>query len=156
MAIPTKPQSTHQADCDMADPEQHFLWALSMIPVGGELMPIQQATARNMSKHLHDLGFRHHPKLQKSKLQTPVRGQQSHLNGLNRWVPIDSEDPQPLALPDVKAMTAEEREWVTNELKAVGHIEPPAEDIGPTARATTFQDVMAVRVDRVTNSDHLK
>jgi hypothetical protein len=156
MAIVTKPQSTHQADCDMSDPEQHFLWALSMIPVGGEMMPIQHATARNMSKHLHDLGFRHHPKLQKSKLQTPVRGMQTHLNGLNRWVPMDAEDPEPLALPDVKAMTSEEREWVLQELKAVGHITEPDKDLGPLAKATTLQEVLAPRVDRVSSSDNLK
>lgn len=156
MAINTKPSSPQQSDCDMSDPEEHFLWGLAQIPVGAEMMPVQQNTARNMSKHLHELGYRHHPKLQTKKLQMPVRGQQSYLNGLARWVPMDTEDPSPLMLPDVKAMTAEEREWVHQELKAVGHIEPPAEDIGPTAQVISLQDILAVRVQRETSSDHLK
>jgi len=143
-----------QVDCDMSDPQEHLLWGLAQIPVGNEMMPIQPATARNMSKHLHELGFRHHPRLQTKKLQTPVRGQQTHLNGLARWVPMDADAPEPLMLPDIKAMTAEEREWMHQELKNVGHIQDPSPDLGPLAQVTSA-DELTVRVKRATTAKEL-
>lgn len=155
MAIPAKPSNPGQSDCNMADPEEHFLWALAQIPVGTEMMPIQLNTARNMSKHLHELGFRHHPKLQTKKKQMPIRGQQTHLNSLARWVPMNAEDLDPLPLPNVGAMTSEEREWVHQELKAVGHIEDPPKDLGPLAKVTALEYVLAPKENRVISSNQL-
>lgn len=156
MAVSPKPFTTPQQNqCDMKDPTEHFLWGLAQIPVGNEMMPVQIATARNMSQHLHELGFRHHPKLQTKKLQLPVRGSQSNLNGLARWVPMDAEDPDPLVLPDVKAMNAEEREWVHQELKNVGHINDPKPDIGPVAKVLTLADLLTVKEVREVSANDL-
>jgi hypothetical protein len=149
----SKRRFTQQGDCDPADPEEHFLWALTQIQMGQyEVMPIQPNTARTISKHLHELGFRHHPKLQKKKLQMPVRGQQSAYNGLARWVPMEADEPDPMVLPDVRGMTSEEREWITQELKDVGHITDPPPDIGPVARVTSWEDLQVLS-QRVTTAE---
>lgn len=152
-----QPQSgmPQQAQCDMSNPEEHLLWGLAQIPVGNNSMPIQPQTARNMSKHLYELGFRHHPQLQTKKLQSPIRGPQSSLNGLARWVPIDTDEPEPIPLPDIKAMTAGEREWIHNELKAVGHITPPSPDLGPLAQVTTSEIVVRPFERRATTAKEL-
>lgn len=146
----------YQSQCNMANPEEHFLWALAQIPVGPtNMMSVQLQTVRLMSKHLHELGFRHHPGLQTKKLQPPIRGQKSSLNCLAQWVPLDTKDPKPLAPIDVRGMTAAEREVVKNELEAVGHIKKPAPDVGPTAAVTSADFLLRPFVKRATTADEL-
>ncbi len=77
------------------------------------------------------------------------------MNGLARWVPMDSEEPNGLLLPDVESMTAEEREWVHKELKHVGHIEDPAPDLGPTAQTTDASAFIKPFIQRVTSASEL-
>lgn len=126
-----------QADCDPTKPDEHFLWALSQIPYGDKVMqPIQPNIARTISQHLHELGFRHHPQLQTRKLQVPHRGQQHYLNGLSRWVPMDTEEPEPVTLPDPAGMTTHERQLMVDELKNVGAIQDPPPNRGKLAEVT--------------------
>lgn len=136
--MPTNKQWPKKDDCDAGDPQEHFLWALLHVQMGEfESMPIQPATARVMSKHLYELGFRHHPELQTKKLQMPIRGQQHPTNGLTRWVPMDAKTPDPLRIPNVRRMNAEERELLHQELRNVGHITDPPLDRGPLAQVTS-------------------
>jgi hypothetical protein len=136
-----------QKDCDPADPEQHFLWALTQIPYNHQVtQPIQPRIAKVISKHLHDLGFRHHPKLQKKKLQMPHRGQQHTLNGMSVWVPMDSEEPDPVTLPDVRSMTRHEQELMKAELENVGLIKPPERNLGRTAEVVSFRQLSSDHV----------
>ena len=56
-----------QADCDMNDPEQHFLWSyvnLPMDPTRGVPLLTHPDVLRVWSRRQWDAGFRHHPELQ--------------------------------------------------------------------------------------------
>ncbi|WP_040829023.1 phage gene 29 protein family protein [Nocardia jiangxiensis] len=142
-------------ECDPKDPTEHFLWALTQIQMGDtETMPIQLNTAKVISKHLFELGFRHHSKLQTKKLRLPPRGNPSFLNGLARWVPMDAEEVEPLVLPNVRGMTTQEREWIHQELRNVGHITDPPPDRGPVAAATTW-DELQVKIQRGTTAEEV-
>jgi hypothetical protein len=140
--------------CDMDDPQEHFLWALMQIPVGPhEMMPILENTARTMSKHLWETGFRHHPQLQRKKYQRPLRGQQNHMNGLARWVDMDSEDPEPLMLPDIGSMTTEERDWMVAELKRHGAIHEPKPQLVSKAEVADWNPVEMRPIKRTTSTE---
>lgn len=149
MAAPGQQRFPQQSNCDPADPQEHFLWALAQIPYGDRAnQPIQPKIARVISKHLHELGFRHHPQLQTKKLQMPHRGPQQALNGLAVWVPMDSEDPDPVVLPNVRALTRQEQELMKNELKEVGLIPDPPKNLGQTAEVTSWKKVRSDHVVR--------
>ncbi|MFE7797052.1 DUF2744 domain-containing protein [Nocardia sp. NPDC057440] len=138
-----------QKDCDPTDPEQHFLWALTQIPYNHQVtQPVQPRIARVMSKHLYELGFRHHPQLQSKKLQMPYRGQQHTLNGMSVWVPMDSEAPEPPPQHNVKAMTREEQEVLKKELEDVGLIQPPQRHLGRTAEIVSYKQLKSDHVVR--------
>lgn len=130
-----------QADCDPTKPEEHLLWALNQIQMGNEMIPIPPNIAKTMSKHLYELGFRHHPRLQTKKLQLPHRGQQHYMNGLARWVPMDAPEPDPVVLPDVRKMTTHEQELIETELRAIGKIVDPPPRRGILAEETSFAEV---------------
>ncbi|WP_051407330.1 DUF2744 domain-containing protein [Nocardia sp. CNY236] len=131
-----------QNHCDPEDPEQHLLWALAQIPMSrNQPMLLQESIARVISKHLYECGFRHHPELQQKKLQLPYRGQQHTLNGSARWVPADAEDPEPVVLPDMSAMTVHEQEHVINQLKQLGRIRDPEPNIS-TAQTTSLRQLV--------------
>lgn len=142
-----------KANCDMSKPEEHFLWALMAIPMGNEMMPILENTARTLSKHLWNTGFRHHPKLQTRKYQPPLRGQQTNLNALARWVPIDAEEPEPIRLPDVGTMTNEEREWMISELKRHGALHEPKQELKSMAIVADWDKNQERRIKRVTSAE---
>lgn len=89
-----------QRKADMDDPEQHFGWALSMIPMGqgkpalifpAPFLPI-------ISKHLHDLGFRHDPGLQ--TLRQQVNGDVAMTQAGVDWVECDGA-PEPEGAPEM-------------------------------------------------------
>ncbi|MFG1790359.1 DUF2744 domain-containing protein [Nocardia sp. NPDC049149] len=124
MRLPT------QQLCDMEKPDEHLLWALAQIAMSPtQPMLLQESIARVISKHLYECGFRHHPEFQEKKLQVPHRGQQHMLNGSAVWVPIDDDEPEPVVLPDVAAMTAHEQEHIINQLKELGRIADPVEAV---------------------------
>lgn len=142
-----------QKDCDPTKPEEHFLWALCQVPYSDRVtQPIQPNIVKAMSKHLHELGYRHHPQLQTKKLQMPHRGQQHYLNGMAVWVPMDTPDPEPVTLPDVKALTRAEQELLKGELKGVGLIPDPPKHLGTTAEITSWA---AIRSDHVVKASEI-
>jgi len=145
----TSKRFPQQSDCDMADPEEHFFWALTQIPYGPHnSQPIQPSIARTISKHLHECGFRHFPSLQKKKLQMPHRGQQHYLNASAVWVPIDTEDPEPVRLPDVRSMTTHEKQLMVEELKNIDFLKDPPEDLGKVAKRVSYSDFPSKRVKK--------
>lgn len=154
MALNPRRDYVSQENCDMSNPEEHFLFGLMQIPVGSmEMMPILESTARTISKHLWDLGYRHHPKLQAKKYQRPVRGQQTHLNGLARWVPMDATDPEPITLPNVAQWTNEEAEWVKAEMKRHGMIHEPQPQLKSIAQVADWETEQTRRVKRATTAE---
>lgn len=113
----------------MDDPEEHFLWALTSVPgMGKSPMMIPLQMAKMISTHLHESGFRHHPDLQKKKMLRPFRGQQSNLNPSGKWVPIDTPEPEPIRIPDIKQLTPHEREALLAQYRAQGLLDEPAAD----------------------------
>lgn len=154
----TNSRSPQQVECDPEDPAEHFLWALCQVPWGQEMQSMPPHMARILSSHLVEVGFAHTAWLagladengfihvdqlpkQKKKLQMPHRGQQSYLNGLARWVPVETEDPEPVCLPDVSTMTVAEQQLMINELRDLGRLEDPSPDLGPLAQITSFEQV---------------
>lgn len=143
----------HQENCDLSKPEEMFLWMLMAIPVGNEMMPILENSARTISKHLYECGARWHPKLQEKKYQAPIRGSQNAMNGLARWVGMDAPDPDPLVLPDVGAMTREEQEWMIAELKRHGALHEPKPELKSMAAVADWDRNQERRIKRVTSAE---
>jgi len=142
----------HQENCDLTKPEEHFLWMLMAIPVGNEMMPILENSARTISKHLYECGARFHPKLQEKKYQAPPRGQQNHMNGAARWVGMDAPEPEPLVLPDVGAMNHEEQQWLIAELKRHGALHEEKPELKSVAAVADWDRNQERRIKRVTSA----
>lgn len=138
-----------QADCDPENPDEHFLWAVTQIPMGQEMMPVSPNLARAISNHLYQCGFRHNPELQTKKQQRPWRGQQHSMNGMGRWVPMDAEEPEPVVLPNVSAMTNHERQLIVEELRNIGFIKDPPKERGKVAYETSLAKLASDHVTTV-------
>lgn len=94
-----------QRKADMADPEQHFAWALASFPVMGDGTPmvLPVACLPIVSRFLWDCGFRHHPELQQVKqVLDPSAPLQSA--GV-RWVPMEDEDVVPAPEVDLSNLS---------------------------------------------------
>lgn len=74
-----------------------------------------------------DRGLIHVDQLPKQEIKyiPPHRGQQTSLNAASKWVPVETEPPAPIRLPDVRALTAEERAVLVAQLEANGDISHP-------------------------------
>lgn len=115
----------------MDDPEEHFLWALTCVPgIGKSPMIIPAQLAKTISAHLYEAGFRHQPELQKKKALRAYRGDQNSLNP-RHWVPIDTEEPEPVSIPDINQLTVHERDALLEQYRAQGLIPEfvPAPDV---------------------------
>lgn len=128
-----------QSQCDPTKPEEALLWASMYIPVAGRSpMVFPRMIGELLSRHYTECGFVHvdyirsladengmiHvdqlPKQQK-KFMRPYRGQQHVLNGSGTWVPMDTEEPEPIVIQDPAAMTAHEREAQVERLRYLGY-----------------------------------
>lgn len=110
----------------MDDPEEHFLFALMNIPgMGQSPMVIPLQLAKVISAHLFETGFRHVPELQTKKLLRPYRGDQTNLNPAAKWVPMDTEEPDPIVLPDIMTLTVHEREALLAQYRDQGLLPEP-------------------------------
>ncbi|WP_167464989.1 phage gene 29 protein family protein [Nocardia brasiliensis] len=115
-----------QENSDPDNPEEHLLWGLIHLPnVGGAPMVTHPDILRAWSKHLYDLGFRHHPELQTRKFQRPAAGPQSHWNPASAWVPLDTPEPQKRTLPSIESLTAAENAAMIAQYRAAGMIPDP-------------------------------
>lgn len=111
--------------------ERFAAWAFIGVPgIGSAVMNMIGSIAKAWSKHLYKCGFRFHPELQDIKRQRPYRGQQHALNGLHAWVPVDTEEPDPIVIQDPVSMTVHEREAQVERLRYLGYRinEPGPED----------------------------
>jgi hypothetical protein len=111
--------------------ERFAAWAFIGVPgLGNAVMNMIGMIAKAWSKHLYKCGFRFHPELQQIKRQRPYRGQQHALNGIHAWVPVDSDEPEPITIQDPMSLTVHEREAQVERLRYMGYKinEPDRED----------------------------
>ncbi len=121
---------------NMEDPEDHFSWALGLIPgIGQSPLIFPETYASAISKHLFELGFRHHPELQAKKWRRPYRGQQTSFNPAGNWVPMDDPDPEPVVLPNVNAFTAQENQAILDQYAASGMLDKTVEKLVEAEKA---------------------
>lgn len=118
-----------------------MLWGFKHLPAsGGAPMITHPSVYRQWSKHFTEgLGFVHGPWLaaqadengyihvsqipgQKLRYQEPHRGPRHDFNASGGWVETSTEDPKPIVLPDVNAMTNEEKAAMLAQFRAAGLI----------------------------------
>jgi hypothetical protein len=131
-----------QDQCSPDNPEEHFLWALQLMPTMAGIGAVTNTGfLRQWSKHLWKAGFVHRDYIaakadddgnihvdqlppQQIKLQKPFRGPRHQYNNAARWVDANTPDPEPTRLPDVRRYTDQERQAMADQLIAVGAITP--------------------------------
>ena len=134
MSIPT--QETHNPH----DPRQHAVWALRNLPmVAGVGAITHPAFLSDWSEHLWKCGFRHRDYLegladedgninvsqlpeQSIRFQEPFRGPRSVYNNAARWVSVDTPDPEPVRIPDIRQLTDQENQAMIQQYKSAGMI----------------------------------
>ena len=132
-----------QDQCNPENPEEHFLWALQMMPTFAGIGAVTNSGfLRQWSMHLWKCGFLHRDYLEKLadengnihvsqlppqqiKLQKPFRGPRHQYNNAARWVDANTPDPEPMRIPDVRRYTDQERQAVVDQLIATGTITDP-------------------------------
>lgn len=128
----------------MNNPQEHLLWALRSMPAfAGAGMVTHPGFLRAWSEHLFNCGFRHvgwladqadengmiHVKnlpKQMVKFQPAVRGPRHGYNNAARWVSVDTPDPEPIHLPDIRQLTIQENEAMLGQYRDAGML--PVED----------------------------
>ncbi|MFI5775972.1 DUF2744 domain-containing protein [Nocardia sp. NPDC051570] len=112
-----------QHECDPGNPSDVFVWALVGLPGprNGPLLVPPQVLGQ-WSKHLWDIGFRHHPEEQTLEYQPSVPGGEHWIGQAGRWVPIGTPMPPELTVPSVTDMSAEERRLLIEQLRASGEL----------------------------------
>lgn len=132
----------------MNDPQEHFLWALRNMPAfAGAGMVTHPGFLRQWSEHLWNCGFAHRDYLegladengnihvsklprQILKFQPAVRGPRHGYNNAARWVSVDSPEPEPINLPDIRQLTIQENEAMLEQYRSAGMI--PQKPHGPS------------------------
>ena len=136
-----------QKEADLDNPQEHFLWALRNMPAfAGAGVVTHPGFLRQWSEHLWGCGFAHRDYLegladadgnihvsqlpkQTLKFQPAVRGPRHGFNNAARWVSADTPEPQPMNLPDIRQLTAQENEAMLDQYRQAGMI--PAEQKRP-------------------------
>ena len=131
-----------QAETNLADPNERFVWAFRGVEFNGLPMAIPDAVLEQWSRHLSACGFIHanqvidllgdtEPEkilkerlshLQEIHYQPPLRGQDHPFNASGEWVPIDQDVQEPL-VPTASLMTAAEKAKMIQEFKEEGLID---------------------------------
>lgn len=138
----------------MNKPDEHALWALRHLPsFAGAGVVTNSGFLRLWSKHLWEVGFRHVDWLkrladedgnihvsklpqQQIRFQEAFRGPHHSYNNAARWVRMDEPDPQPVRIPNIEALTIQEKHALLYQFQAAGMI--PQAPVGPpTAEETT-------------------
>lgn len=138
-----------QQDADYSDPELALAWTLVHAPgatTASAPLTIPGPLGRALSKHQRELGVVHVDELralanedgfihvdqlpvQQKKGQRPIRGQQNVLNNAFTWVPMDTEEPEPIVIQDPQGMTRQELEAVKARLAEMGEL--PVVEVKP-------------------------
>ena len=129
-----------QQEADFDNPEEHFVWALRNMPAfAGSGMLTHPGFLRQWSAHLWACGFAHRDYLaaladdngmihvsklpqQTIKFQPAVRGPRHAYNNAAHWVSVDTPDPQPVNLPDIRELTIQENQMMLAQYRAAGMI----------------------------------
>ena len=127
-----------QDTANMDDPTEHVLWALRNMPAfAGAGMVTHPGFLRAWSEHLWQCGFRHVDWLagladengmihvsklpkQSLKFQLPMRGPRHGYNNAARWVTVNTPDPEPIHLPDIRHLTIQENEAMLSQYRDAG------------------------------------
>lgn len=125
---------------DFNNPEEHFAWALRSLPAhAGSGMITHPEFLRVWSAHLWACGFAHTDYLkgladengnihvsklpaQTIKFAAAARGPRHGYNNAAHWVPVDTPDPAPVNLPDIRQLTVQENAMMLEQYRAAGMI----------------------------------
>ncbi len=134
----------------MDDPREHIAWGLVHMPsFRGTPLLTHPEIIGDQSEHLFKLGFCHvgwlaglanedgfiHvdqlPK-QQLKYQKQARGPRNPYNAASKWVDMETPEPKPMRIADIRALTPEENAAMIAQYQAAGMIPAaqPAEDRG--------------------------
>lgn len=132
-----------QEQTNYANPREHFVWALRVLPmisgVGGITHPM---FLTQWSEHLFNCGFFHRDYIasladedgfihidnlpeQIVQFQPAIRGPRNSYNNAARWVDEGSPDPEPIHLPDINDLVANEREAMLRQFVEAGLVTVP-------------------------------
>lgn len=109
-----------QRKADMSDPEQHFGWAVSMIPPPdrNEEMPaliLPVLFLPILSAHLWQCGFRHHPELQ--EIEQDIDDSAALSSAGVRWVKIGARRDDGVPQVDLSNLSDAEADAVREALE---------------------------------------
>ncbi|MEU4648153.1 MULTISPECIES: phage gene 29 protein family protein [Nocardia] len=112
-----------QHECDPNNPEEAISWAFVGLP-GPKNAPmiVHPMVLKQWSKHLWDLGFRHHPDEQTKEYHPPIRGHHHWLNSAGTWVEKGTPQPARITAPDVGMLTQQERADLVSQLREHGDL----------------------------------
>ncbi|MGW4371038.1 phage gene 29 protein family protein [Nocardia takedensis] len=136
MALPA------QQDCDQDNPEDAFVWAFVGLPGprnGPMLVPQQQL--RKWSRHLWELGFRHHPEHQELEYHPATPEGEHWLFQAGSWVPVGTPRPPSTGELSVADLSAAERQELVRQLRESGdlaHLVEAGTVVPDVARAGVF------------------
>jgi hypothetical protein len=136
-----------QEQTNYANPREHFVWALRNLPmiagIGGVTHP---AFLPGWSEHLYNCGFFHRDYIasladengmihvdqlprQILEFEAAARGARTAYNNAARWVTEGTPPPEPVHIPDITELTANERAAILGQFVEAGIVEEP--DNGP-------------------------
>lgn len=117
MALPS------QEECNQNDPEDAFVWAFVGLPGprNGPMLVPQQVLGK-WSKHLWDLGFRHHPQEQMLEYHPAVPGSEHWISQAGNWVPVGTPRPPEVTVGSVADLSIDERRELVRQLQESGEL----------------------------------
>lgn len=132
-----------QQETDWSDPKQHFAWALRNLPMVAGVGGVSHPTLLfQWSEHLFNCGFAHRDYLesladedgnihvsklpvQVTQFQPAARGPRNAYNNAARWVAAGTPDPEPVRIPDIRELTANENAAMIQQYMDAGLIPSP-------------------------------
>ncbi|MFC4126445.1 phage gene 29 protein family protein [Nocardia rhizosphaerae] len=129
-----------QHECNPNDPEDAFLWALVGLPGprNGPLLVPQQVLGK-WSKHLWDLGFRHHPEEQTLEYHPADPAGEHWLAQSGNWVPVGTPRPVRESVPTIRDLPVAARRELVRQLREAGDLAEPVPDRTDGAQAGSYE-----------------
>lgn len=137
-----------QEQTNYHNPREHFVWALRNLPmiagVGGIVPP---QFLPGWSEHLFQCGFFHRDYIaaladedgmihvdqlprQAVQFEPAIRGARHAYNNAGRWVAEGTPPPEPIHLPDIAQLTADEKAAMLQQFVDEGLVEPRSDGGG--------------------------
>lgn len=132
-----------QGQVDMTDPRARHQWVFVQWPfLNDQGYTPSTDGLEEWSERLDEIGYVHGPTLaaladengmihvsqipeQKIKLLPPYRGQQHALNGTAAWVPMDTEEIEPVMIPDPAKFAVHEQAVMLERMRYSGVLKDP-------------------------------